>query len=1027
MKKVLLAVFCFSAFVLTANSQILYGTTYGGGAKKHGTISKFITSTNSLTVAQSFESFPASPVNTNLIQATDGKFYGMTREGGSLFGPTSTSNGNFGFGVIFSYDPSTSTFRKLKNFDGANGGNPEGSLVQASNGKLYGMTRYGGSSDVGVIFSFDPVTSVYKKLKDFNYINGAQPTGSLIQAMDGKLYGMTWAGGIGYGVIFSFDPTSSTLVKLNDFDNVNGSYPNGDLIEATDGKFYGMTSKGGSTNVGVIFSLDRSSSNYVKLKDFDYRIGGGPSGSLLQANDGKLYGLAGGFGSHNRGVIFSFDPVSASYTHIDFNGLNGSAPLGNLIQANDGRLYGMTGAGGIYNHGNIFSFDPSTSNITNLQDFDNKSGDNPGGSLMQAKDGKLYGLTSSGGALNSNSGAGVIFSYDIAATTYTKLKYIGNNNTGSVPSELIKAIDGKFYGVTADGGSNGNGVIYSFDPGSAGFNRLFDFDGTNGSNPNSAMTLASNGIAYGTTFYGGANDYGVIFSYDPSSNSYKKLFDFNGSNGKHPAGTLVQTNGKLYGLAYDDINFHTLIFSLDITSLTYVVEYEFINILGTQAMGSLIKAKDGKIYGAFSGAFDNGIIFSYDPNSSVYSTLYDFDSTNGAGPISKLTQANDGKLYGMTQNGGLGGGVIFSFDPVAAVYSKLHSFIFTVESGSSNGLFQASDGKLYGTANGGINRFGFMFSYDPLSATYTKLIEYNGIDGAYPNSAFIELKSCNVETTYYQDADSDGYGNSNITLQACTQPTGYVSDSTDCDDNNAAVHPGATEICGNGIDDNCNGQVDENCNTTPTISINDVSVTEAKGFAKLTVSLSQVTDKPVGILYYTKDGTATSRGNHKDYNTKIGLLFIPAGSLNATISIKIIKDNIDEPSEYFDVILFRALHAGIADGTGRVTITDDGRWITHSTMGSSDNESESANQLFAIKVLPNPSANTFQLSIEGNNRTTKAGMKVMDLQGRLIETRSNLRPGEVIKFGSKYRPGSYFVHIEQGEQKQTIKIIKLPE
>ena len=63
-------------------------------------------------------------------------------------------------------------------------------------------------------------------------------------------------------------------------------------------------------------------------------------------------------------------------------------------------------------------------------------------------------------------------------------------------------------------------------------------------------------------------------------------------------------------------------------------------------------------------------------------------------------------------------------------------------------------------------------------------------------------------TTYYGDADSDGYGNSNVSTQTCSQPAGYVTNNTDCNDSYAVVHPGAPEVC-NGIDDNCNGAADE--------------------------------------------------------------------------------------------------------------------------------------------------------------------------------------------------------------------------
>jgi hypothetical protein len=63
-------------------------------------------------------------------------------------------------------------------------------------------------------------------------------------------------------------------------------------------------------------------------------------------------------------------------------------------------------------------------------------------------------------------------------------------------------------------------------------------------------------------------------------------------------------------------------------------------------------------------------------------------------------------------------------------------------------------------------------------------------------------------STYYIDADNDGYGNINNSIQNCSQPGGYVTDSSDCDDNDATVYPGATEIC-DGKDNDCNGLIDD--------------------------------------------------------------------------------------------------------------------------------------------------------------------------------------------------------------------------
>ena len=58
------------------------------------------------------------------------------------------------------------------------------------------MTTNGGSRGAGVIFSFDPFTATYKKLKDFDKANGSNPYGGLLHATDGKLYGVTPYGGV---------------------------------------------------------------------------------------------------------------------------------------------------------------------------------------------------------------------------------------------------------------------------------------------------------------------------------------------------------------------------------------------------------------------------------------------------------------------------------------------------------------------------------------------------------------------------------------------------------------------------------------------------------------------------------------------------------------------------------------------------------------------------------------------------------------------------------------------------------------
>ena len=364
-----------------------------------------------------------------------------------------SSGGSSSNGVIFSFDPATSTYVNLKDFDFTNGANPYGSLVQAANGKLYSMTNHGGSNFRGVIFSFDPGTSTYVNLKEFDFTNGGNPQGSLIQASNGKLYSMTYGGGSSsFGVIFSFDPVTSTYAKLRDFGtNSTGSNIQGGIVKSTAGELYGMTNSGGSSGFGVIFSFDPASSAYTKLIDFNNTNGRFPYGSLVQASNSKLYGMTRNGGNSDFGVIFSFDPATSTYVKLkDFDFTNGAYPYGSLVQASDGKLYGMTSSGGSSSNGVIFSFDPATATYVKLMDFDNSTGRIPYGSLVQASDGKLYGMTNSGGS-SSN---GVIFSFDPATATYVKLMDFDGTNGRSPFGSLVQASDGKLYGMTNSGGSS---------------------------------------------------------------------------------------------------------------------------------------------------------------------------------------------------------------------------------------------------------------------------------------------------------------------------------------------------------------------------------------------------------------------------------------------------------------------------------------------------------------------------------------------------------------------------------------------
>ncbi|MCY7410462.1 MAG: T9SS type A sorting domain-containing protein, partial [Chitinophagales bacterium] len=118
-------------------------------------------------------------------------------------------------------------------------------------------------------------------------------------------------------------------------------------------------------------------------------------------------------------------------------------------------------------------------------------------------------------------------------------------------------------------------------------------------------------------------------------------------------------------------------------------------------------------------------------------------------------------------------------------------------------------------------------------------------------------------TLFFLDADNDGYGNPASSITAIEQPNGYVLNDDDCNDANAAVHAGATEIC-NGIDDDCNGMIDENSTVTAAITPSG-TVNACKGDK---VKLNATTG--AGYLYqWNKDGVAIAGATKSSY-TSIG-------------------------------------------------------------------------------------------------------------------------------------------------------------
>jgi uncharacterized repeat protein (TIGR03803 family) len=621
------------ASLTKANNNKLYGMTVYGGTNDAGVLFEYDPATSAYTKKLDFDSpnisaLGGSPLGS-LTLAGNGKLYGMTNYGGSN-----------GYGVLFEYDPATSTYTPKFNFNSTTGSYPFGSLNLASNGKMYGMTNQGGTNSFGVLFEYDPATSTYTKKLDFNNTtNGAGPKGDLTQAGNGKMYGMTNYGGAnGFGVLFEYDPATSTYTKKLDFNTTTGTYPNGSLVVAANGKVYGTTSSGGANSNGVLFEYDPATSTYTKKFDFISTSGSNPGSSLNLASNGKLYGLTQFGGSLSDGVLFEYDPTTSTFTKkLDFNLTEGESPLGSLVQANNGKFYGLTSGGGATEEGTLFEFDPTTTTFIKKVDFIGANGLSPEGSVVLAGNGKMYGMTSDGGTNN----AGVLFEYDPTTSAFTKKLDFNYTTTGGNPyGSLVLAGNGKLYGLTAYGGVNDKGVIFEYDAATNIYTKKIDFSsGSGGYQPQGDLMQATNGKLFGMTRFGGTNDLGVIFEYDIATNTITKKIDFTGANGESPTGNLVQaSNGKLYGMTErGGANTIGVLFEYDPTTNVYAKKIDFNGTVnGGTPNGSLELSSNGKLYGftTSGGANNFGVLFEYDAATSTYTKKQDFADANGAYPYS---------------------------------------------------------------------------------------------------------------------------------------------------------------------------------------------------------------------------------------------------------------------------------------------------------------------------------------------------------------------------------------------------------
>ncbi len=357
-----------------------------------------------------------------------------------------------------------------------------------------------------VLHHFDPASN-----------DGGSPYSGVIEGGDGMLYGTTWGGGTNAaGTVFRMSRDGASYTILHHFGSTaDGSTPFASLVQANDGFLYGTTFYGGTNANGTIFKINTNGQNYSVLYRFtNSPDGANPYAGLIQGTDGMLYGTA-QTGGYNLGTVFKINPNGTGYatlhTFTNFGG-DGMVPFGGLVQTTNGLLYGTTSQGGSGILGTVYALNTNGSGYTIVHNFTGfPDGASPEAGLLVGTDGWLYGTTVIGGS----NGYGNIFKLNTSGTSFTNLYSFTNSPDGANSyASLAQGADGALYGTTVNGGVTNSGTIFRLRTDGTGYSVLYSFTDANGdgSAPFAGM-ISSNGVFFGTTLQGGAHGFGTVFRF----------------------------------------------------------------------------------------------------------------------------------------------------------------------------------------------------------------------------------------------------------------------------------------------------------------------------------------------------------------------------------------------------------------------------------------------------------------------------------------------------------------------------------
>ena len=363
-------------------------------------------------------------------------------------------------------------------------------------------------------------------------------------------------------------------------------------------------------------------------------------------------------------------------------------------------------------------------------------GASPQATMIQVG-GVFYGTTQSGGL-----GYGGVYSVNTAGQVTLIHAFTGGTSDGAIPfAGLVLGSDGNLYGTTTNGGLNKNGTVFkvALSSGVASWaGVVYSFGASNsgdGAGPFGGLIQGSDGVFYGTTFQGGANNLGTVYRITLIGGVVAEtpIYSFGtlaNVDGAYPQSSLIRdSSGVMYGTTSSvgsssgtAIGGGTVFAINTAGNLTTLHTFAGGTTDGATPYSPLLLGADGFIYGTTTAGNDSGstanagVVFRLSTAGAGYKVIYSFNGTtiDGSSPAGNLLQINN-VIYGTTQNGGnYGKGTIFSVTTLG-VENMVYSFGSNSDGATPYaGLTAGADGYYYGvTSSGGANSSGAIYKFHP--------------------------------------------------------------------------------------------------------------------------------------------------------------------------------------------------------------------------------------------------------------------------------------------------------------------------